>query len=155
MGYLDDITKQIKEEQGVIFVGTGILIIDEYNRILMGKRTDNKEWSLPGGSLEVGESLEECICREVLEETGIRVSINSLNFNSVKVIEEPVYKNGRLIHVVSIAYWTKEYNDIGLDINPREFEDYRWLGLDEIKRLESITPYSKVAIREYQKKMQE
>jgi 8-oxo-dGTP diphosphatase len=51
----------------------GALII-EGNRILLverGKEPLKGYWSLPGGILEVGESLDQAIRREVLEETGL------------------------------------------------------------------------------------
>ncbi|HTV81388.1 MAG TPA: NUDIX hydrolase [Acidobacteriaceae bacterium] len=41
--------------------------------IRRGQEPLKGEWSLPGGAVELGETLEEAVCREVLEETGLSV----------------------------------------------------------------------------------
>lgn len=150
MGYLSDITKQLEKWQDVIFVGTGIILLDEQNRILMACRNDNQQWSLPGGSLEVGETLEECIIRETFEETGIEIREQDLLLNSVKSILEPVIKNGRKIYVVSVTYRVSEYNKDNMIIDSREFNRYGWLTVDEVLKIQDkVTPYTLVAIQEY------
>jgi ADP-ribose pyrophosphatase YjhB (NUDIX family) len=56
-------------------VGVGALIFRR-DRILMAQRGKDPLkgwWSLPGGALELGESLQDAVCREVLEETGLVV----------------------------------------------------------------------------------
>lgn len=56
-------------------VGVGALIFRR-DRILMAQRGKDPLkgwWSLPGGALELGESLEAAVCREALEETGLEV----------------------------------------------------------------------------------
>jgi len=61
-------------------VGVSGLIRDDSERILLLKHTyrQNKPWGLPGGGLKPGESLEECLLREVREETGMRVEIEHM-----------------------------------------------------------------------------
>lgn len=153
MGYLSDISRQLSKEQNVIFVGTGILLINDEDRVLLACRTDNGQWSLPGGSLEIGETLEECIVRETREETGIIIKECDIHLNSAKSILEPIIKNGREIFVVSVTYWTKKYDDIDMQIDSRVFTKYSWLSYKEIQTInELITPYSRVAIEEYFKK---
>lgn len=59
-------------------VGIGAVVLDEHGRILLAKRAHEPlkgEWSLPGGAVEVGETLEEAVVREILEETGVTVDV--------------------------------------------------------------------------------
>ncbi|MBF6352971.1 NUDIX domain-containing protein [Nocardia higoensis] len=54
-------------------VAVSAFVQDEAGRILMIHRTDNDLFSLPGGGMEVGETVAEAVVREVAEETGIDV----------------------------------------------------------------------------------
>jgi ADP-ribose pyrophosphatase YjhB (NUDIX family) len=57
---------------------TAILIEDD-RLLLIQQRVDKaRQWSLPGGALETGESLATCVTREVREETGLEVSAGRL-----------------------------------------------------------------------------
>jgi len=52
------------------------VVTDSDGRILLHKRSDNFLWSLPGGAMELGESVEQAVIREVKEETGFDVEVN-------------------------------------------------------------------------------
>lgn len=61
-------------------VGIGGVIIDDGRAVLIRRGSEPLlgEWSIPGGTLELGETLEEGVTRELLEETGIEVRILEL-----------------------------------------------------------------------------
>ncbi len=46
--------------------------------VLLHQRDDHSFWTFPGGKLELGESLETCLAREILEETGLEVAAERL-----------------------------------------------------------------------------
>ena len=46
-------------------------VIDDAGRILLIQRADNRQWAMPGGALEVGETPAQGVVREALEETGV------------------------------------------------------------------------------------
>jgi 8-oxo-dGTP pyrophosphatase MutT (NUDIX family) len=54
------------------------VVVDDNGRILLIRRTDNKNWSLPGGAMDIGESIAEAAVRETKEETGIDCEITGL-----------------------------------------------------------------------------
>ncbi len=61
-------------------VGIGGVIIDQGRALLIRRGSEPLlgEWSIPGGTLEIGESLEEGVARELLEETGIEIRVIEL-----------------------------------------------------------------------------
>lgn len=71
--------------------GVGVIIVDEEGRILLEQRRDNGMWGLPGGGIELGESVCEAALREVREETGLNVRITGL----LGVYSEPA--EGRIV----------------------------------------------------------
>jgi ADP-ribose pyrophosphatase YjhB (NUDIX family)/ketosteroid isomerase-like protein len=59
-------------------VGVGAVVVTEDGRVVLVKRQHEPlagQWSLPGGALEVGESLEAGVAREIREETGLDVDV--------------------------------------------------------------------------------
>ena len=70
MGYIFDIRKKWGHDP-IILTGAGVILINDNNEILLGRRADNGYWAYPAGSMELAESFEECARRETLEETGL------------------------------------------------------------------------------------
>lgn len=55
-----------------------VVVVGNDGRVLLQRRADNGMWALPGGKMELGESLADCGVRETLEETGVRVEITGI-----------------------------------------------------------------------------
>lgn len=47
--------------------------------VLLIERTDNGNWSMPGGAMDPGESLPGCAVRETLEETGVEIEVTGVS----------------------------------------------------------------------------
>lgn len=80
------------------------IVVNDQDEILLHKRRDNQLWSLPGGAMEVGESIEQTIIREVKEETGFDVEIVKIigiYTDSNHIIE---YSNGEVRQQFSICF---------------------------------------------------
>lgn len=85
--------------------GVSAVIFDRRGRLLLQQRSDGGQWGLPGGSVEIGESVTEAAAREVLEETGLTVRVRRL----VGVYSEPAlqvvrYPDGNVWHYVSVCF---------------------------------------------------
>src|SRR5512143_3545339 len=81
------------------------VVTDGDGRLLLQRRSDNGLWGLPGGSVEIGESVSDAILREVKEETGLTVAIERL----VGVYSDPTfqivrYPDGNVVHYISTLF---------------------------------------------------
>ncbi|MGQ0847180.1 MAG: NUDIX hydrolase [Sporichthyaceae bacterium] len=61
-----------------IVPSVNVAVVDAGGRLLLMRRSDNGNWAIPGGAIDVGESLSQAAVREVEEETGIRCEIDGL-----------------------------------------------------------------------------
>ena len=75
-------------------VSVAAVVVDDSNRVLVIRRQDNGAWQLPGGVLELDETPEAGVCREVREETGVDVRPDRLT---------GVYKNMK-IGVIALVF---------------------------------------------------
>jgi ADP-ribose pyrophosphatase YjhB (NUDIX family) len=84
---------------------TTAVVFDSAGRLLLHRRTDNGRWALPGGTMEIGERADECIAREVQEETGYEVEVVRL----VGIYSDPAnttvtYPDGNTVAYVSALF---------------------------------------------------
>ncbi len=89
---------------GLLFVpGVSGLTFNGQNEILLGRRTDNGRWAVIGGAVDPGgESPAQAVVREVLEETGVTVTVERVS--GVYTLPVLTYPNGDVCQYVSIAF---------------------------------------------------
>lgn len=58
--------------------GGSAVVVDDQGRVLLQRRADSGNWALPGGTMDIGETLSQCVVREVKEETGLDIDITGL-----------------------------------------------------------------------------
>jgi 8-oxo-dGTP diphosphatase len=104
-------------------VSVAAAIVDESGQLLAVRRRDNGHWEPPGGILELDETIQAGLIREVREETGLEVEPQSLS---------GIYKNMRR-GIVALVFRCRI---IGGEPRPsREAEQVSWLSPDEISNL--------------------
>ena len=84
--------------------GASAVVLDEAGRILLHRRDDNELWSIPGGGMEVGETIRQTVVREVEEVTGLQVEPDRL----VGIYTDPrhviAYNDGEARQEFSICF---------------------------------------------------
>ena len=87
-------------------------------------------WTLPKGTPNEGESIEQTALREVSEETGLEVRI----MEPVGAIEYFFTQDGERIHK-TVHYFLMEATGGSLEAHDHEFDEVRWMPIDEARRL--------------------
>lgn len=125
-------------------VGVGGIVIDR-DRVLLVRRGQaplKGEWSIPGGLVELGESLKEAVEREIQEETGLLVRpIGSLGvFERVIRATKPRARRGKVrYHYVLIDFLCELRRAPGEDTSDQpqpwtDVTDARWVSESELRR---------------------
>ena len=59
------------------YVGVGAVIVSDGQVLIVKRKYDPLagQWSIPGGAVEIGETLEACVAREMQEETGLEIAV--------------------------------------------------------------------------------
>lgn len=117
--------------------------ITKNKKLLLGKRPSSKKYfpnhyEMPGGKLEHGENPEECIKREILEETGLKTEVVGVYRIGSTTIEETNE------HCIIIYYLLNPLNETP---KPLDYEELKWVTEQEIESLKTTEEQSE-AIRE-------
>jgi len=109
-----------------------VVVVNDEGDILLIRRTDNDNWALPGGAIDLGESAAQAAIRETVEETGITCEITGL----VGIYTDP----GHVIHYTSNDEVRQEFSIVltGRPVSGRptpssESSEVRWVPADEVE----------------------
>ena len=122
--------RQLTGPRKLILNCAGALIVRD-EKILFQRRTDNGKWGLIGGLLEMNETYEEAAIREIREETGLEVRLES--FLGIFHNHNMVWSNGDAAHVISAMYTAGIIS--GEPRIDEESYELRFFGKDEIPAL--------------------
>jgi ADP-ribose pyrophosphatase YjhB (NUDIX family) len=130
MGYIMDLRK-IVGSRPLIMAGACVIVVNSNNELLLQLRKDNNCWGLAGGSLEIGETLEQAAKRELFEETGLIA--NQLILFNVFSGQDFYYKypHGDEVYNVVTAYICKDYEGL-LRREEKEVKDLKFFNLNDI-----------------------
>ncbi len=133
MSYISEMRKIVGHAPIMAVAAMGILYNEEKG-LLLEKRTDTGEWCTPGGAIELGETLEEALKREVKEETNLDIANPKLF--EIKANVHMVYPNKDEVYYTDIVY---EINEFHGDLKPdRESVELAFFSLDNLP--ENIMP---------------
>ena len=108
MSYIEHLRSLVGQEK-VIMVVAGAFVFDKENRLLLQRRTDNKSWGLPGGFMELGETVQEAAKREVFEETGLHLGKLDLFGIYSGPDYDKTFPNGDQVSMVQLLFTCNEY----------------------------------------------
>jgi 8-oxo-dGTP pyrophosphatase MutT (NUDIX family) len=146
-----------KEEIDETVIRTKGLIINSNNEIILGY--SHKTYQFPGGHLEEGESLEECLLREIKEETGIELkNVTMKPFMLIRHYSRNYRETGK--NRQNIIYYFVVKTDDTINLDNTSFDEWeidgnyelRTIKLDEVEKtlIDSIpdNPMNKVIVEE-------
>ena len=135
MGYIMNLRKYVGHEP-LIGVGATTLVFNDKNELLLNLRTDTNTWGIPGGSMELNETIEETAIRELKEEAGI----NADKLELVSVLSGKdyyfEYPNGDKMCTVIILFKVLNYTG-NIKVSDNESKQLKFFALNDVPNMES------------------
>jgi ADP-ribose pyrophosphatase YjhB (NUDIX family) len=147
MGYIQDLRKLVGNKP-LILNSSGVVVANEQEEILLVFRKDTENWGLPGGYMELGETFEETIRREIREE--LSITIKSLKFHGLFSGDEfyHEYPNGDKVY--SIIALFEAYNvDRDFKVDNEEISKFKFFNKNTFP--DNMTTTTKVLLDRYYK----
>ena len=135
MGYIMNLRKYVGHEP-LIGLGATTLVFNDKKELLLNLRTDTNTWGIPGGAMELYETIEETAVRELKEEASI--SVDELELVSILSGKEYYfeYPNGDKMCTVIVLF--KVLNYIGdIKVADNESKQLKFFSLDNLPIMES------------------
>jgi nucleoside triphosphatase len=107
----------------------------------------NQAWVIPGGHIELGESAEAAVYREVKEETGLEVHSARFLCYQESLYTPVFYQKKHFIFLDFLCHTHSSERDCNVVLN-EEAEDWRWVSFSEINDF-SIDPFTRKTIQVY------
>ncbi|MEE2038767.1 NUDIX domain-containing protein [Nocardiopsis sp. CT-R113] len=125
--YYDDPSAPVPNS---LVVAAGAAVVDDTGRLLLQRRVDNGLWAMPGGAMEMTESLPEAAVREVWEETGYRVEVTGLVGTYTDARHVIAYSDGEVRRQFNVCFRAKV---VGGELSiSDESHEVRWFTPSEL-----------------------
>lgn len=108
-----------------------VVVVNDTGEILLIRRTDNDNWAVPGGAVDLGESVAQAAVRETREESGIECEISGI----VGIYSDPKHvllytSNGEVRQEFSIVLTARPLS--GRPTPSNESSEVRWVPVDTV-----------------------
>ena len=108
-----------------------VVVVNDAGELLMIRRTDNDNWAVPGGAIDLGESVAQAAVRETREESGIECEITGI----VGIYSDPKHvllytSNGEVRQEFSIVLTAQPLS--GQPTPSSESSEVRWVPVSEV-----------------------
>jgi 8-oxo-dGTP pyrophosphatase MutT (NUDIX family) len=131
--YVRDLRAAVGSAHLLWIPGVNAVVVDDQERILLHRRSDDGRWSIISGILDPGEQPAAGIVREVLEETAVQVVPEFVS--SVTVSPEITHRNGDLAQYLEICFRCRPIGG-SARVNDDESLDVAWFARDALPELE-------------------